>query len=156
MNGQNVLFILTWKCIPNLCEWGPALCVCHTLPSLLPLFLECLAAPNVVGETTVVSALWMLSLDFCQNMFCCCCLVAKSCLTLLWPPGLSPTRFLCPWDFPGTDTGVDSHFLLQGIVPTQGLNLHLLHCQAGSLPLSHQGTVMFYLFPKPHWLCQGL
>ena len=31
------------------------------------------------------------------------------------------------------------HVLLQGIFPTQGLNLHLLHWQAGSLPLSHLG-----------------
>ena len=30
------------------------------------------------------------------------------------------------------------HFLLQGIFPTQGLNLCLLRWQADSLPLSHQ------------------
>ena len=35
--------------------------------------------------------------------------------------------FLCPWDFPGTNTGVGCHFLLQGILPTQGSNLGLLH-----------------------------
>ena len=29
------------------------------------------------------------------------------------------------------------HFIRQGIFPTQGLNLHLLHWQADSLPLSH-------------------
>ena len=32
-----------------------------------------------------------------------------------------------PWDFPGKNTGVGCHFLLQGIFPTQGLNLGLLH-----------------------------
>ena len=32
------------------------------------------------------------------------------------------------------------HFLLQGIFLTQGSNPHLLHWQAGSLPLSHQGS----------------
>ena len=31
------------------------------------------------------------------------------------------------------------HFLIQGILPTQGSNLRLLHWQVGSLPLSHQG-----------------
>ena len=52
--------------------------------------------------------------------------------------GLQPARLLCLWDFPGKNTGVDCHFLLQGIVPTQGYNfLHLLHWQADSLPLSH-------------------
>ena len=32
------------------------------------------------------------------------------------------------------------HFLLQGIFPTQGSNIHLLHWQADSLPLSYQGS----------------
>ena len=36
---------------------------------------------------------------------------------------------LCPWDFPGENTGVGCHFLLQGIFLTQGLNLGLLHWQ---------------------------
>ena len=31
------------------------------------------------------------------------------------------------------------HALLQGIFPTQGLNPHLLHWQAGSLPLALPG-----------------
>ena len=42
------------------------------------------------------------------------------------------------WDSPGKNTGVGSHGLLWGIFLTQGLNLHLLHWQVGSLPLSHQ------------------
>ena len=44
-----------------------------------------------------------------------------------------------PWDSPGKNTGVGCHGLLQGIFPTQGSNvhlLHLLHWQAGLLPLS--------------------
>ena len=28
------------------------------------------------------------------------------------------SRLLCPWDFPGKNTGVGCHFLLQGISPT--------------------------------------
>ena len=71
---------------------------------------------------------------------CFCCLVAKSHPTLLSPHELLPTRLLCPWYFPGKNTGVDCHFLLQGILLTQGLNMHLLHWQAGSLLLSHQGS----------------
>ena len=43
------------------------------------------------------------------------------------PHGLQLTRLLCPWDFPGKNTGVGCHFLLQGIFPTQGSNLGLLH-----------------------------
>ena len=37
----------------------------------------------------------------------------------LLPHGQKPTRLLCPWDFPGKNTGVGCHFLLQGIFPTQ-------------------------------------
>ena len=64
----------------------------------------------------------------------CACLLAKLC------PTLQPTRLLYPWDFPGKNTGVCCHFLLQGIFPNQGSNLHLLPWQVGSLPLSHQGS----------------
>ena len=54
------------------------------------------------------------------------------------------TRLLCPWDYPGKNTEVICHFLLQGIFSTQGLNpclLHLLHWQADSLPLKGRESV---------------
>ena len=76
---------------------------------------------------------------------CCCCLVTKSCPTLLRSYGLQPARLLCPQDFPGTDTGVGCHFLLQGILLTQGLNPCLWHLQLGSLSLCHQGCPQFWL-----------
>ena len=56
----------------------------------------------------------------------CRCLVAKSSSILLQPLGLWPARLFCPWDFPGKNTGVGCHFLLQGTFPTQGLNPCLL------------------------------
>ena len=37
-----------------------------------------------------------------------------------------PARLLCPWDFPGKNTGVGCQFLLQGIFLTQGSNPGLL------------------------------
>ena len=67
---------------------------------------------------------------------CYCGLVTKLCLTHYDSMDCNP----CPWDFPGRNIGMGSHFLLQGIFPTQGLNLCLLHWQADSLPLSHQGS----------------
>ena len=39
----------------------------------------------------------------------------------------------------GKNTGVGCHALLKGIFPTQGLSPHLLHWQAGSLPLVPPG-----------------
>ena len=38
------------------------------------------------------------------------------------------------------------HFLLQGIFPTQGSNLCLLHGQIDSLPLSHLGSLNLLFF----------
>ena len=54
----------------------------------------------------------------------------------LWPHGLQPIRLLCPSNFPGNNTAVGCHFLLQRIFQTQGSNwclLNLLHWQADSL-----------------------
>ena len=48
--------------------------------------------------------------------------------------------------FPSKNTGVGCHFLLQGIVPAHGSNSHLLLWQADSLPLSHQGNPVAFLF----------
>ena len=61
-------------------------------------------------------------------------------LDSLGPHGLWPTRLLCPWDFSGKDNGVGYHFLLQGIFPTQGSNLGLLHCRQTLYPLGYQGS----------------
>ena len=52
--------------------------------------------------------------------------------------GLGPTRFLCPWDSPGKNTGVGCHSLLQGIFPAQGSNPGLLHCRQILHCLSHR------------------
>ena len=38
-----------------------------------------------------------------------------------------PMRLLCPWDFPGENSGVGCHFLLQEIFLTQRLNLRPQH-----------------------------
>ena len=48
----------------------------------------------------------------------------------------------CPWDFSRKNTGVGCHFLLQGILPTEGWNpclLLLLYWQADSLSTEPSG-----------------
>ena len=56
----------------------------------------------------------------------------------------------CPWDFPGKNTGVGCHFLLQGIFPTQGLNLCLLHWQADTFTTAPPGKqTSIYLHNPP-------
>ena len=54
---------------------------------------------------------------------CSVCVRARACALLcltLQTHGLKHSRLLCPWNFPGKNTGVGCHFLLQGIIPTQG------------------------------------
>ena len=74
-----------------------------------------------------------------------CVLSHFSCVWLfatLWT-----TKLLCPCDSSGKNTGVGCHDLLQGIFPTQGLNLcisGLLHQQAGSLPLAPPGKPILH------------
>ena len=72
-------------------------------------------------------------------------------------PWTVPTRLLCPWDFPGKNTGVGYHFLLQQIFPTQRSNLHLLRgrqilyhwatweAQSSGLPYTFDFSIYFYL-----------
>ena len=74
-------------------------------------------------------------------IYVCVCAVVVQLLSFVW-------FFVTPWTvthqaplflgFPGKNTGVGCHFLLQGIFPTQRSNPHLLclpHWQMGSLPL---------------------
>ena len=56
-------------------------------------------------------------------------LVAQSCLTLCDPMNCSPLGSSVHGDSPGKNTGVGCHALFQGIFPTDGLNLGLLHCR---------------------------
>ena len=66
------------------------------------------------------------------------CLVAQLCLTLCNPMDCSPPGSSVRGDFPGKNTGVGCHALLQGIFPTQGLNPGLLHCRQNLYCLSYQ------------------
>ena len=81
-------------------------------------------------------------------IFAVLCSVAKLYPTL-WPHGLQPARFLCPWNFPSKNTGAGYHFLLQEIFLTQESNLHLLfllHWQADSpLTETYPGSLFSFL-----------
>ena len=47
--------------------------------------------------------------------------------------------------FPRQEHWSGCYFLLQGIFPTQGSNLHLLYWQAGSLPLAPFGSTSVFI-----------
>ena len=53
------------------------------------------------------------------------------------------------WDFPGKNTGVGHHFLLQEIFQMQGLNPDLLHYRRILYSLSQEGSALKMLFEMP-------
>ena len=62
------------------------------------------------------------------SLLTCCCLVPRSCLTLLWPHGQYVAHQLpLSMGFPGKNTGVGCHFLLWGSFTIQVSNPCLLH-----------------------------
>ena len=71
---------------------------------------------------------------------CACMLSCSVVFDSLLHHELQSARLLCPWDFPGKNTGVGCHALLQRVSLIQESNLCLLHWQADSLSLSHQAS----------------
>ena len=80
-----------------------------------------------------------------EKVCVCTCGCTQSCPTFA-TPWLQPSRCFRQWNFPGKNTGVGCHFLLQGICPTQGSNLCLLHWRADSLPLGKRWGNQSFLF----------
>ena len=80
---------------------------------------------------------WSITQGVCV---CVCSAMSNS----FEPHGLQPARLLCPWDSPGTITGVGSHFLLQRIFRCRdqthifciGRQI-LYHCTIGKPSLGH-------------------
>ena len=95
----------------------------------------------ILNKGLIINLVMISLLRFIRYSSVCVC--AQSCPTLCDHMDYSPpTRFLCACNFPGKNTGVGCHFLLQGIFPTQGSNLSLLHQQAGSLTLHPRYTLV--------------
>ena len=112
-------------------------------PRKIHLRAACLSITEVslIYDIMSVSGIQQSDSIIINNLCMYACVLSCSVVSdSLQPHGLQLTRLLCPWDFPGKNTGVGSNFLLQGTVPTQGWNPRLLQWQVDSLPLSHQGN----------------
>ena len=90
---------------------------------------------------------------------------SPSCVWLCEPTDCSSSGSFFPWNSPGQNTGVGSHFLLQEIFRTQGLNPGLPQCRWILCCLSHQGSLNVLLYmPVKHtgppastpWVCVSL
>ena len=106
-------------------------------PRIQPTFFTSLALAGRFLITSATRKAHGTNLEAWKEKWKWSCSVVSDSLRL---HGLQPTRFLCPWDFPGKNAGVGYHFLPQDIFPTQGLNPGLLHCRQMLYRLSHQGS----------------
>ena len=82
-----------------------------------------------------------------ENYFCFAFVISVSCSVVsdsLWPPWTVARQAPLSLEFPGKNTGVGSHSLLQGIFLTQRSNLLLLNWQAGSLLSEPPGKEFSY------------
>ena len=114
---------------------------CRTLKTL---FLKTGLARTLKVHFIFTVIFYPISVKNLSNQCVHVCSVASVMFNFLQPHGLQPIRLLCPWNFLGQNTGVGCHFFLQGIFLPQQLNPYLLHWQAGSLLLSHQGRFNAY------------
>ena len=115
-------------------------CACHSKTNPCILFLKIYFLLinfywRIVALQHCVSLCCMAKWISCKSESESCSVVSNS----LWPNGL-----YSPWTSPGQNTGVGSYSLLQGIVPTQGLNQvlnpGLPHFRQILYQLSHQGS----------------
>ena len=107
---------------------------------------------TVTGNNTNKSQKYFPEWNIHQRVYTVCVhvyMVVSVMSSSLQPYGLKPARLLCPWGFPGKNTAVGCHTLLQGIFPTQRLNLSLtLLCwQEGSLLLVPPGKPWVSIAP---------
>ena len=89
----------------------------------------------LVAFTCIIS---LITIPYCGG------LVAQSCPILCDPMDCIPLGSSV-WDFPGKNTGVGCHLLLQGNFVTQGSNWGLLHCRQILYWLNHHGSLYYYI-----------
>ena len=115
-------------------EWVKEKLTSWTSPNLKLLFCERLLKERkkrqIIGWEKITAnhlfdkrVLSRIYKEFSEYVLCCVWLFAR--------PWTAAAGLLCPWDFPGKNAGTGRHFLLQGVLTTQGSNKHLSPAPAG-------------------------
>ena len=134
--GPTLLSLCPKPCVPPVSE-----CSTSPYPCISPSPRAQIRVPAAVH---VVHDLYIMRYDTSHSVA-----VVKllSRVDSLWPHRVEPARFLCQWDSPDENIGGHCHFLFQGIFPTQGPNLSLLHWWAGFNFFNHWATREAHLTP---------
>ena len=135
------------------CSWQGS--PIHTAPTSLPSSLNSFTTPQKFYSKSEISNFYTIWIPLLNHT-----ISSPNVLThvqLFAAPWIVATMLLCSWDFPGKNTGVGCHALLQGIFLTQGSNPHLLcllHWQVDSLPLEPPGKTKgsLYILHSKHKL----
>ena len=85
-----------------------------------------------------------------NKMQCIFIFVVVQSLNCVNPMDCSPSGSSVHRIFPGKNTRVGCHFLLQGIFSIQGSSPCLLHWQMDSLPLTHLGSPYIHTHTHTH------
>ena len=94
-------------------------------------------------QISILTEYWLRI--YCVSAWIYVCTLSRSVVSdSLWPHGLLPTRLFWSWDFPGKNTGMGHHSLLQRIFAIQESNPSPLHCRWIFYYLSHQGSPNVY------------
>ena len=103
-------------------------------------------------HTNIFSSIWLLNYRILKFLglepltfiyFSAVCMLSHFChVRLCKPVDCSPPGSSDHEDSPGKNTGVGCYDLFQGIFPTQGSNLHLLHLLHWQVCLRHQELEM--------------
>ena len=95
--------------------------LCPSFPNSSPFSFSC-SQPLLFSGLQKSPCRWA-NIKVCLPKGVCVCVHSR--VWLLRPHKPQPARLLCPWNFPGKNSGVGCHFLLQGIFLNQGSNLPL-------------------------------
>ena len=71
---------------------------------------------------------------------CVMVVVSLNHVRLFETPRMVAFQSVCPWNFPGKNSGVGCYFLLRGIFLAQGSNPRHMHCRQILLLLNHKGS----------------
>ena len=94
----------------------------------------------LINKATVIYGRCFQNIGVIQSCSILCDLMEVTMETVTEFLFLGSTRLLCPWNSPNKNTGVSSHFPLQGIFLTQELNPGLPHCKQILYQLNYQGS----------------
>ena len=85
-----------------------------------------------------------------RGVCCCCCQVASVMSDSMQPHRVQPTRLLCPWDFPGKNTGGGCHFLLQ-CMKVKVKSLSCVRPSAAPWSAAHQAPPSMGFSRQEYW-----